>query len=270
MTPAPDKNIAQPAITILIAAFNRLELLRNAVNSALDQQYSNFGILIVDDGSEAEVVEWLRELESGEPRVSVIYLSHRGVAAARATGLEQARTDLVCILDSDDLLSRDALANLAAAMSGNADTQLVFSNIREVRSNGEAVTKRYRQYRSTRAMTLATLLKPRLPFKHSGTLFRRQTALALGSYDVKLPCKIDVDLYLKFLQAGYLPRHLDQALVDFRMHKDSLSMDRLTGIRVWLCLIDRYGPPNPVYRLLIKGVRISAELMKRLYMEMRG
>jgi hypothetical protein len=119
-------------------------------------------------------------------------------------------------------------------------------------------------------MIMATLLKPRVPFKHSGTLFRRQTALKLGSYDINLPCKVDVDLYLKFLKAGYLPEHVDQPLVDFRMHKNSLSINRLTGIRVWLYLINRYGPDNPVYRFLIKTVRVSAELLKRVYVEIHG
>ena len=119
-------------------------------------------------------------------------------------------------------------------------------------------------------MIRATLLKPRLPFKHSATLFHRQTALDLGSYDRRLPCKVDIDLFLKFLAAGFLPLHVDEALVDFRMHKNSVSIDRMTGIRVWLYLIDRYGPANPLHRFAIKAIRTSAELLKRVYMEING
>ena len=267
--PLEDKN-SQPAVTILMASYGRLEFLKDAVNSALEQNYPNFQILIVDDGSEHAVIEWLELLEASEPGVSVVYQSHQGVAAARAKGLEKVETDLVCILDSDDRLAGDALESLVAAMSRHTGIHLVFANIREIRANGESEIRHYAQYNSTRAMTLATLLKPRLPFKHSGSLFRRQTALALGSYDINLPCKIDVDLYLKFLHADYLPEHVDKALVDFRMHKDSVSIDRLTGIKVWMSLIDRYGPVNPIYRLVIKSVRISAELLKRVYIEIKG
>jgi glycosyltransferase involved in cell wall biosynthesis len=264
-----DKN-SQPAVTILMASYGRLEFLKDAVNSALNQHYPNYQILIVDDGSEHAVIEWLEVLESSEPVVSVVYQSHQGVAVARAKGLEKVETDLVCILDSDDRLTENALETLVAAMSRHAGIHLVFTNIREFRANGESEIRNYVQYNSTRAMTLATLLKPRLPFKHSGSLFRRQTALALGSYDSNLPCKIDVDLYLKFLQADYLPEHVDKALVDFRMHKNSVSIDRLTGIRVWINLIDRYGPINPVYRLIIKSIRVGAELLKRVYIEIKG
>lgn len=265
-----EHNKSKPAVTVLLASYGRLEYLKDAVNSALDQDYPKYEILIVDDGSDDKVIDWLRMIESGEPKISVIYQSHQGVAAARARGVEAANTALVCILDSDDRLIPGALEILVDAMLRDDDTQLVFANIREIPANGEAAVRRYMQYDSAGEMILATLLKPRVPFKHSGTLFRRQTALELGSYDIELPCKIDVDFYLKFLEAGYLPVHVDQALVDFRMHKNSVSLDRVTGIKVWLYLIDRYGPVSPVYRFLIKMGRIGAELLKRLYIEVRG
>ena len=265
----PEQN-PKPPVTILMASYGRLEFLKDAVDSALNQRYPNFRILIIDDGSEQPVIDWLQMLESSEPRVSVIYQDHQGVAMARAKGLENVETELVCILDSDDRLAENALELLVTAMLRNPQTQLVFTNIREIRTNGESEVRRYVQYESTRAMTRAILLKPRLPFKHSGSLFRRQTALALGSYDVNLSCKIDVDLYLKFLQADYLPEHVDHALVDFRMHKNSVSIDRLAGIRVWINLIDRYGPKNPLIRLFIKSIRVSAELLKRVYIEIKG
>lgn len=270
MTEALVNNSQQPSVTILMASYGRLELLKIAVKSALNQQYINFEIIIVDDGSDDETINWLRQLELKESKISVFYQKHQGVAAARANGVEKAKTEFICILDSDDTLACNALEKLVEAMCKKSGTQLVYSNIREIRANGGAVIQHYPQFDSTQAMIMTTLLKPRLPFKHSGTLFRRQTALELGSYNVDLPCKVDVDLYLKFLKAGHLPEHVNEPLVDFRMHKNSVSINRLLGIKVWLYLIDQYGPVNPLYRLAIKMVRVSAELLKRLYIAVRG
>jgi glycosyltransferase involved in cell wall biosynthesis len=269
MTSSP-ANADQPAVTILMASYGRLEFLKLAVDSALGQQYDNYEILIVDDGSEEEVVGWLKLIEAKEPKLSVVYQAHQGVAVARAVGVEKSDTDLICILDSDDILLEQALIELVAATNRHASVQIVYCDNREIRSNGKATHRRFPRFNSARSMILATLLKPRVPFKHSGTLFRRQTAIDLGSYDRNLPCKVDVDLYLKFLRAGHIPLHVDQVLVEFRMHKNSVSIDRLTGIRVWLGLIDRYGPGNRVYRFLIKTVRVSAELLKRVYIEILG
>ena len=56
-----DKN-SQPGVTILMASYGRLEFLKDAVNSALNQHYPNYQILIVDDGSESAVIEWLQAL----------------------------------------------------------------------------------------------------------------------------------------------------------------------------------------------------------------
>ena len=270
MTDDSEDSGLRPSVTILMASYGRLELLKESVSSALSQRYTNFEIIIVDDGSGDDVVEWLRRLESTEPKITVFYQNHRGVAAARAKGVAETKTDLICILDSDDVLVPIALEKLVDAMGRRTGIELVFTDIREVRTNGKAVIRNYNQFNSTRSMIMATLVRPRVPFKHSGTLFRRQTALELGSYDVNLPCKIDVDLYLKIMEAGYLPELVNQPLVDFRMHKNSVSLDRLTGIRVWLYLIDRYGPDNPVYRLFIKLIRVSAELLKRAYVEIHG
>ena len=270
MTAPLENNTQRPSVTILMASYGRLELLKASVESALNQGYTNYEIVIVDDGSDDETISWLQRLASNETKISVYYQKHQGVAVARAYGVEKARTELICILDSDDILASNAVDTLVEVIHRSPGTHLVHSDIREVRDNGEVVIQRYRQFASTRAMVMATMLKPRVPFKHSGTLFRRQTALDLGSYNTDLPCKVDVDLYLKFLKAGYLPKLVSEPLVDFRMHKDSVSINRLLGIKVWLYLIDHYGPANSLYRLSIKTVRVSAELLKRLYLEMLG
>lgn len=268
MTGSVENNLNQPSVTVLMATYGRLELLQAAVSSALNQQYSNYQILIVDDGSDDETISWLRLLDKNEPIVSVYYQQHSGIAAARTFGVNKSKAEYICILDSDDILAPNALETLVEAICGNPGNQLVHCDIREVRANGDEVVQRYHQFSSTKAMTMATLVKPRVPFKHSGTLFRRQTALDLGSYNTDLPCKVDVDLYLKFLRAGYLPEVVSEPLVGFRMHKNSVSINRLQGIKVWLYLIDEYGPANPLYRAGIKTLRVGAELLKRLYLEL--
>ena len=96
----------------------------------------------------------------------------------------------------------------------------VYSSIRELRPNGMIEVQKYPTFLTAHDMLRATLLTPRVPFKHSGTTFRRSTAIQLGSYDRDLPCKVDIDLYLKFLSAGYLPQLVPESLVNFRMHKN--------------------------------------------------
>jgi GT2 family glycosyltransferase len=256
-----------PAVSIVMASYGRLSLLEPALASALAQDHASFEVILVDDGSDEATRAWLRGAEQREPRLRVVFQQHEGVAAARARGLTEARGALVCILDSDDTLAPHALRRLAREFEGSPDTQLAHAQIRELRPNGSVAVQAYRAYASARAMLWATLLKPRVPFKHSGTMFRRAAALELGSYDRSLPCKVDIDLYLKFMRAGHRPRLVPEPLVDFRMHTDSISRNRWLGMRVWFTLIDRYGPRSRLVRLALKAARIASEATKQLYVE---
>jgi alpha-1,6-rhamnosyltransferase len=261
--------MTEPAVSIVMASYGRLPLLRESVASALAQDHPDFEIVVVDDGSDAATRAWLRDM-SRQQGVRVVFQDHQGVAAARARGVAEARGRLVCILDSDDRLVPHALRRLTEELQNHPDAVFVHAAIRELRPNGVERVPGYRSYASARAMLWATLLSPRLPFKHSGTLFRRDALLAIGSYDTALPCKVDVDLYLRLLAAGYLPRFIAEPLVEFLMHRDSVSRDRLLGLRVWCRLIDRYGPRSTLARSAIKLLRAFAEVFKGLYIAVRG
>lgn len=258
-----------PSVSIVMASYQRLTLLRPALRSALAQDPAPCEVLVVDDGSDEQTRDWLRALERTEGGVRVLFQAHEGVAAARARGVAEARGDLVCILDSDDMLAPGALRRMLEEVRRHPQAVLFHTAIHELRPNGVVRLVSYPAFASARSMLWATLLRPRVPFKHSGTLFRRKTALALGSYDRSLACKVDIDLYLRFLHAGHRPHLIAEPLVEFRMHKDSVSRNRLAGVRVWFRLIDRYGPRNPGVRFGLKALRAVSEMLKGLYLETR-
>ena len=197
----------------------------------------------------------------------VIFQNHLGVATARARGVEEADGELICILDSDDMLAPHALTRLASEFERSPQTAMVYTCNWVIQPNGITSVQKYPYFKTPRAMIWATLLKPRVPFKHSGTMFRKEIAIELGSYDRSLECKIDIDFFLKFLVAGHHLKLVTEPLVFFRMHTDSISISRIQGIRAWFRLIDRYGPDNYVLRQGVKAIKAVSELSKLLYMK---
>jgi glycosyltransferase involved in cell wall biosynthesis len=268
--PAADTLQPVPALTVLLAAYDRLPMLREAIASALAQDHPDFEVLIVDDGSGTETRDYLRQLADSDARVRVVFADQGGVAAARARGVTDARGTSITILDSDDLLEPGALRRLTATLDRDPSASLVYGNIRHLYADGSSRIRRFPRFHDNARMTLATLASPRVPFKHSGMTFRRDRARALGSYDAGLPSKIDIDFVLKFLRAGDRLVLLEgEPVVAFRVHAGSMSRKRRAGIPIWFRLIDRYGPEGRVARTAIKAIRGASELLKEAYVLVR-
>ena len=260
---------ASPQFTILLAAYDRPDLLKAAVDSALSQVFVDFEVLVVDDGSGPETRDWLDEAAAAHPNLRVIHQANQGVAVARQRGLEEARGEYVCILDSDDLLMPVALTVISHHFKGEDPPDLVYCNNRHLTGNGASFLRSYPKWRDADHFIWLTFLRPRVPFKHSGTTFRRDVALELGGYDTDLRIKIDIDFFLKFM-ANKRKMVLEEApLVEFRMHRDSISARRVEGLKVWLKLVDRYVRGGPVKKLGYKAMRGGSELAKLAYLLVR-
>lgn len=254
-----------PDVTILVAAYNRIELLKESIGSALEQDYDSFDVLVVDDGSDEETRYWLNAEAGLQENLVVIHQENRGIAHARQRGLLEARGEYVCILDSDDRLLPNALRYIMDVIGTAPEIDLVYTNNFHRMPDGKIYKCLYPRFESNDAMIRWTLFRPRVPFKHSGTTFRRDTALAIGGYNTLLPIKVDVEFFLRFLTAGRRLDLMDKPVVEFRMHRDSLSRQRILGIKVWWLLIDRYGPRSWLFRLGYKSARTFAELFKWVY-----
>lgn len=253
-------------VTILLAARDRPELLAEALASALDQDWPELEVLVVDDGSGTPTCTLLDGLAAREDRLRVLHTPAAGVAAARARGVEQARGEIIVVLDSDDRLLPGAVARLVAALDAAPAADLVYGDVVELHPDGRETCTPYQRFADPRQLRRAVLTAPRVPFKHSGMVLRRAAALAVGSYDATLPAKVDIDLMLRFLAAGRPVRHAGGAPVAvFRLHGGSLSRRRWLGVRTWARLIDLYGPANPAARLALKVWRAGAEGGKALY-----
>src|SRR5579872_6073093 len=94
--------IMQPFITIVIPTYNRLPLVRQAIESVLRQTYGNWELIIVDDGSGDDTVKTIRSIP--DSRIRVLELPHCGnIAVLRNTGVKAGSGKWLAFLDSDDI-----------------------------------------------------------------------------------------------------------------------------------------------------------------------
>lgn len=259
-----------PEVTVLLAVRDRPALLAEAVASALAQAGAALEVLVVDDGSGRETQEWLAAAAAREPLLRAVRQDSLGVGAARRRGVEEARGEIIVILDSDDLLTPGAVERLASFLRREPAVDLVYADVLELHEDGRRRLRRYPRFASPARFVWATFLLPRVPFKHSGSAFRRERALTFGNYDASLPLKVDVDLFLRFARRSAGVRHLPGApTAVFRIHAGSISRDRRLGREVWRELARRYGPRQRPVRALLCTVRLLWEHLKAVVEEGR-
>src|SRR5690625_5076160 len=93
--------------SVVIPLYNKELSIRNTLQSVLDQTFTDFEIVIVNDGStdsSAAIVE-----EFTDPRIRLIHQENQGVSAARNKGIEEAKYDWIVFLDGDDLWENNHL-----------------------------------------------------------------------------------------------------------------------------------------------------------------
>ena len=97
-----------PIVSIIVPVYNAEETLRRCIESVLNQGFTDFELLLVDDGSTDSSAGICREYENGDRRVRVIHKENTGVSDTRNLGLSEARGTFVQFLDSDDWITPDA------------------------------------------------------------------------------------------------------------------------------------------------------------------
>lgn len=110
-----------PAISIIVPAYNSGKHLGELLDSILRQSFEDWELIIADDGSSDNTGDIADRYASTDNRIKVIHLANKGVSSARNTCIDSANGQYLFFADADDLLSKDCLKELIDHASDNAD-----------------------------------------------------------------------------------------------------------------------------------------------------
>lgn len=126
--------------SIVVPTYNRAGLITKAIDTVLSQTFSNWQLVIIDDGSTDNTKEVVAEYASKDERIKYIYQKNAERCAARNNGIKNSTGEYICFLDSDDYFFPNRLALLDAAISkmqnpvGMFYTGILFDNGKAFRS----------------------------------------------------------------------------------------------------------------------------------------
>lgn len=205
-----------PTVSVIIPTYNRRELVREAIASVLTQSFSDFELIVVDDGSSDGTADAAREFA----KVSYVYQPNRGVSAARNHGVALSSGGLIAFLDSDDLWQPTKLEQQAAFFADHAEAQICQTEEIWLRNNVRV--NPHKKHRKAGGNIFARSLELCL-VSPSAVMMRRKLFESSGGFDETLPACEDYDLWLRI--AARTPIHLIETPLVIKRggHADQLS-----------------------------------------------
>ncbi len=215
-------NGSGPAVSVVLPTYNRAHLLSESIGSVLAQGYSDFEILVVDDGS----TDNTREVVAGidDKRIRYVELTpNRGQASARNVGIKEAKADLIAFQDSDDIWMPEKLGmQVSALRESPPGTGVVYTAYERICGNRRDVLPS-RRIVATTGDVHAQLLRGNFITTQT-TIVRRECFEKAGSFNESQKSMDDWDLFIRLSKDCHFV-FVDKLLVQCRVQSDSVSVD---------------------------------------------
>lgn len=206
-----------PLVSVIIPTYNRAWTLKKAIDSVLEQDYKNFELIVVDDGSTDETEALVKKYDKS---VRFIQQANMGVSAARNKGISASFGTLIAFLDSDDYWYPEKLSVQVEFFKKNPDALICQTDEIWIR-DGKRVNPKKKHKKPSGMIFIPSLS---LCLVSPSAVMMRKTLLAkVDAFDESLPACEDYDLWLR-VSCRYPVHLIDKPLVvKTGGHEDQLS-----------------------------------------------
>lgn len=207
-------------ISLIIAVYNREKYLASAIESILAQSYPDFELLIWDDGSTDGSVEIAQKYAAIDKRIKVIAHEHLGLGWTLKKAITTTSGQYFGLVDSDDLLHKDALLETVPVLEGQAEIGMVYTEYQVMDEIGNVGVKGKRcqiPYSPQR------LLIDFMTFHFR--LIRRSVYEQVGGVRPEFDTAEDYDLCLRLSEVTQIAQ-IKKPLYYYRVHKNSICSEK--------------------------------------------
>ncbi len=226
-------------VSVVIPDYNHARYIADAIRSVLGQDYQNYEIIVVDDGSTDNSREVVAQF--GE-RVRYIYQENRGLSAARNTGIKAARGDYIGVLDADDMYQPSFMSRLVGLLEDDPEAEAAYCGYRFV---DDAKFPLYQiEARNVASERLFRVLAEGNFLVPESMLVRRRCYQAVGEFDESLRAVEDLDMWLRITRR-YKVIGTTDILTHHRVLSGSMSTDPKRQTVNRLMVIGKHFGPEP-------------------------
>lgn len=215
LCPENQNHQQEPCVSIIIPCYNQAVYLPEAVASVATQTFSNWEIIIVNDGSPDDTSEVARQLIAIYPkyRITLIEKPNGGLSDARNAGIRVSRGKYILPLDADDKLHPQMIEKTLSILKSNSSIDIVYTNLQQFGvSNYTVITTDFDLNKLIHSNQL-----------NYCSLYRREIWDAVGGYNKNMIYGYeDWDFWIACGEKGYVARYLPEALFFYRVKEVSM------------------------------------------------
>lgn len=227
-----------PLVSVVLPTYNRAKTIERAIQSVLNQTFTDFELIIIDDGSTDEshlILSRFGELEN----VTLMSCSRHGCSKARNIGISMARGRYVAFQDSDDEWNPNKLAKAVAALEqSDAETGVFYSDMLIVRNDGSFTDFRAPDIEPGVLINEHTMDYQVRCIGIQSAVIKRECFEKAGAFDEALPRFIDLELFIR-LSDRFRFIHSGEKLVKFYLG-EGISSDKKALVTARRHLLSKY------------------------------
>lgn len=220
-----------PQISVLLPAYNAEKYLAESVQSILTQTYTDFELLLLDDGSTDRTPTIAADLAKTDPRIRVITNPRNlGLSRTLNLGIAQSKADLIARMDADDISLPTRFAKQVEYLQTHHHIGVVGGNREFITADGNSTLQPTKCKPNPQ---LADLLREN-KLAHPTVMFRKSLVQQVGGYDTLFHHSQDYELWCRLAKITNLA-NLPDCLVKYRLHAESMGEKNLSTN--WILLL---------------------------------
>jgi len=214
----PKINILAPKISVIIPTYNRDRFIKEAIDSVLIQDFQDYEIIVIDDGSTDNTKEIVKSLKN--KKIRYFFQKNQGRSKARNRAIKLARGQYLAFLDSDDVFLPGKLTKQVKCLDEHPKIGMVYASALTMDENGRKLRKKYRATSSGLIYKEVAFTIPLLIILPT-VMVRKGIIDRMGGFDERMHSFEDVDLWRR-LSKKFPVMAISKPLCTVRSHVDIL------------------------------------------------
>jgi glycosyltransferase involved in cell wall biosynthesis len=260
-----------PQVSVIMPVYNVEAYVAEAVESVLAQTFTDFELLIIDDGGTDRSIEICSNYD--DPRIRIISQANRGLAGARNTGILHARGAYIALLDSDDRWTPDKLMLHVIHLDSADDVGVSYSGSRFIDAAGMPL--RQAQRPKLKLVTAADIFCRNPVGNGSAPVIRKSILGSVAFAHPEDPSRIchfdesfrqseDIELWMRLaLSANCKFDGIEGLLTEYRIAAGGLSANVVRQYETWLRMVEKVKVIDPAF-VDMHGARARAYQLRYL------